>query len=91
MSEEIQQRLKEYQKNIVKLKNWHKKLLNFFILWYKNGKKGFGEKYIIKNKFHVYERSISIDKVHNQRIVLSKKIHLVIKTHVNVIYIYIPS
>ena len=33
----------------------------------------FGEEYIIKNKFHVYEKSINIDKVDIKRIVLSKK------------------
>ena len=72
-------------------------MLNFFILWYKNGKKGFGEKYIIKNKFHVYERSISIDKVHIQRIVLSKKdssgnkdsCKCYIYIYIYIIYIYI--
>ena len=33
----------------------------------------FGEEYIIKNKFHIYERSISIDKVNIKKIVLPKK------------------
>ena len=33
----------------------------------------FGEEYIIKNKFHIYEKSISIDKVVIKRIVLCNK------------------
>ena len=33
----------------------------------------FGEGGIIKNKFHIYERSVSIDKVVIKRILLSKK------------------
>ena len=33
----------------------------------------FGEGGIIKNKFHIYKRSVSIDKVVIKRILLSKK------------------
>ena len=33
----------------------------------------FGEEGIIKNKFHIYEISVSIDKVDIKRIMLSKK------------------
>ena len=33
----------------------------------------FGEEYIIKNKFHVYENSINIDKVDVKKIVSSNK------------------
>ena len=33
----------------------------------------FGEKYVIKNKFHIYEKSIDIDKVDIKRILLSNK------------------
>ena len=39
MSEENKQKLKEYQKNMVKQKNQHKKLLFIFFMWHENGTK----------------------------------------------------
>ena len=33
----------------------------------------FGEEGTIKNKFHIYERSVSIDKVNIKRIILLKR------------------
>ena len=33
----------------------------------------FGKEYIIKDKFHIYEKSINIDKVAMKKIVLSNK------------------
>ena len=51
---------KEKKKNFVIFSS-----LDFFLI--------FGEEYIIKTKFHVYEKSINIDKVEIKRIVLSNK------------------
>ena len=39
MSAENKQKLKEYQKNMVKQKNQHKKLLFIFFTWHENGAK----------------------------------------------------
>ena len=49
--------------------------LSFFLTLYKWEKKVFifEELYIIKNKFHIYEKSINTDKVDIKRRVLSNK------------------
>ena len=51
------------------------RILLFFLPLYEIGEKvlSFGEECIIKTKFHVYEKSINIDKVEIKRIVLSNK------------------
>ena len=51
----------------------------------------FGEEHT-KNKLHIYERSVSIDKVNTKRIVLSKKVLYstgLCKCFIGYIYIYI--
>ena len=49
--------------------------LSFFLALYKKKKKVliFGEEYIIKDNFHIYEKSINIDKVDMKKLVLSNK------------------
>ena len=63
----IQKWLKNIKNTITKLKRF----LSFFVELYKMGKKLliFGEEYI----FHIFEKSINIDKVDIKRIVLSNK------------------
>ena len=46
----------------------------------------FGKEYITKNKFRVDEKSTNIDKVDIKKIVLSKKSHMVIKIHINILF-----
>ena len=57
------------------LKKRKKEFCFFFLPLYEIGEKVliFGEECIIKTKFHVYEKSINIDKVEIKRIVLSNK------------------
>ena len=67
----------------------------FFIAWFKNGKKIliFGEEGIIKNKFHIYEKSVIVNKVDVKRIILLKKESYgnkgTYKYFIGYIYIYI--
>ena len=51
--------------------------LDFFLI--------FGEECIIKTKFHVYEKSINIDKVEIKRIVLSNKESYGKQVHINIL------
>ena len=88
MPEEKKQRLKEYQKIFCKAKRLTEKMFDFFSLHGIKMKEKiliFGEEGIIKNKFHIYEKSVSIDKVVIKRIILSKKIHMVIKVYINIL------
>ena len=63
----IQKGLKNIKNTIAKLKSF----LSFFVELYKMGKKLliFGEEHI----FHIFKKSINIDKVDIKRIVLSNK------------------
>ena len=58
--------------------------LDFFLI--------FGEECIIKTKFHVYEKSINIDKVEIKRIVLSDKESYGKQVHINILFdLYIQT
>ena len=63
------------------------RILLFFLPLYEIGEKVliFGEECIIKTKFHVYEKSINIDKVEIKRIVLSNKESYGKQVHINIL------
>ena len=73
------QRLKKYQKKIVKK-------IFFSLHGIKMEQKAsiFGKHCINKNAFHKNKKPISISKVDNRRIVLSEKIYIVKKVHLNI-------
>ena len=64
-----------FEENIKRLQEYQKNKHNFFSLDSIKCKKTsiFGEDCINKNKFHIYEKSITIDKVDIKRMVLSNK------------------
>ena len=66
MSEENKQRLKEYQKNYLKVKkNQHKNILSFFLFCIRTEQKIliFDKQCLNKNAFHKNKKPVSIDKV----------------------------
>ena len=70
----------------MKLKNWCKKLFDFFSFQTIKKTLYFGENGIIKNVFHKDKRPININEVDLKRMHQLIKDHMVIKIHLNTLF-----